>query len=385
MCQKEIETMNKIKVSVIVPVYNVQLYLEQCIDSLINQTHVNLEIILVDDGSKDASGEICDGYKKKDSRVKVCHIKNSGAALAREIGLKKATGDYVSFVDADDYMEVDAYEKFANILSRYNPDVLCFSMKEEYETHILERYNKFDEGFYDKSRMYAEVYSRMLSDKCFFDFGILPNLCCKIIKRSLLENNSIRVNSCVKYGEDADMTFQLLASAQSIYVSKLSPYYYIKRKGTMTYTKVCEREITALEEDLRTGFIRENIYTLMHKQLQEYILFIRLLKKPSSVGWVNKSLKGKRVALYGAGLFGCAIYEEYREDIYIWVDANYNGLAEAIPSVQNPICLKSNTDKYDIIFVAVTNAEAVKQIESKLVKMDLKKIILHINPRDVLE
>jgi len=97
-------------ISVVVPVYNMEKYIEQCVDSLLNQTYTNLEIILVDDGSKDSSGSMCDDYALKDSRIKVIHQKNAGLSAARNSGMDIATGDYIGFVDSDDWIEPDTYE-----------------------------------------------------------------------------------------------------------------------------------------------------------------------------------------------------------------------------------------------------------------------------------
>ena len=97
-------------ISVIIPIYNVELYLNKCIESVLNQTYTNLEVILVNDGSTDRSGEICDSYCKIDKRVKVIHQKNGGPALARNRGLRIAKGEYIGFIDSDDYMAEDKYE-----------------------------------------------------------------------------------------------------------------------------------------------------------------------------------------------------------------------------------------------------------------------------------
>ena len=99
------------KISVIVPIYNVEDYLHRCVDSIINQTYTNLEIILVDDGSPDNCLKICDEYAKKDSRIKVVHKKNGGLSDARNAGLEIATGEYIGFVDSDDYISLYFYEK----------------------------------------------------------------------------------------------------------------------------------------------------------------------------------------------------------------------------------------------------------------------------------
>lgn len=118
-------------ISVIVPVYNVEPYLRQCLDSLINQTYPKLEIILVDDGSTDLSGDICDSYASRDSRIKVLHKKNGGVSSARNSGLDIATGEFVAFVDSDDWMELNTYETCMSYVHRYPTlDVLSFALRE---------------------------------------------------------------------------------------------------------------------------------------------------------------------------------------------------------------------------------------------------------------
>ena len=119
------------KISVIIPVYNVEKYLYRCVDSVLGQTYYNIEVILIDDGSTDSSPEICDEYQKRDKRVKVIHKKNSGAASSRNIGLSSAKGDYIAFIDSDDYIELDMYENMMKINEEYNCDiVLCDCYKE---------------------------------------------------------------------------------------------------------------------------------------------------------------------------------------------------------------------------------------------------------------
>ncbi len=117
-------------ISVIVPVYNVEDYLRECLDSIISQTYTNLEIILVDDGSPDGSGTICDEYAKKDSRIKVIHQQNSGVSVARNTGLKAVTGDYIGFVDSDDYIEPNMYEELHRCLIENDADMSVCGIKQ---------------------------------------------------------------------------------------------------------------------------------------------------------------------------------------------------------------------------------------------------------------
>jgi glycosyltransferase involved in cell wall biosynthesis len=112
------------KISIIVPVYNVEKYLSACIESIINQTYQNLEIILVDDGATDNSSQICDAYALKDSRIKVLHEKNAGSAEARNKGLQEATGDFIAFVDSDDLISAGFYQRLLNVLVENNADIV---------------------------------------------------------------------------------------------------------------------------------------------------------------------------------------------------------------------------------------------------------------------
>ena len=127
--------MNK-KVSIIVPVYNVSNYLPSCLDTLINQTYRNIEIILIDDNSTDNSLEICNKYKEKDPRIIVIHKENGGAASARNYGLNIYTGEYVSFVDSDDYIELNYIEKLVSMLEKYNADISVCSFFDVKNTNV---------------------------------------------------------------------------------------------------------------------------------------------------------------------------------------------------------------------------------------------------------
>ena len=119
------------KVSIIVPVYNVEKYLRRCIDSILRQTLTDIEVILVDDGSFDSSGKICEEYARKDSGLRVIHQKNAGVAVARNTGLDIASGDYIAFVDSDDYIEPNMYQSMMQVANQYDCDVvLCDCVKE---------------------------------------------------------------------------------------------------------------------------------------------------------------------------------------------------------------------------------------------------------------
>ena len=121
------------KISVIVPVYNVEPYLIECLESIINQTYRDLEIILIDDGSTDKSGDICEEYAKKDDRIIVIHQSNQGSASAKNAGLRKASGEYLAFVDSDDFLQEDAYEFMVRQLEEYHADIIQGYFRKVYQ------------------------------------------------------------------------------------------------------------------------------------------------------------------------------------------------------------------------------------------------------------
>ena len=169
-------------ISVIVPVYNVAAYLPQCVDSILSQDYQNLEVILIDDGSTDASGQICDRYGAQDSRVRVIHQKNGGAAAAKNAGLRLAAGDYLTFADSDDYLEPGAYGFLMQILLETDADVVQGSFREIYRNRAEEQRipNETLEGFeyllrfprdFSCALLWNKLYRREIFDGVFFEEG----------------------------------------------------------------------------------------------------------------------------------------------------------------------------------------------------------------------
>lgn len=169
-------------ISVIVPVYNVEKYLPQCADSILSQDYSDLEVIFIDDGSTDASGHICDAYAEKDSRVRVIHQKNSGAAAAKNAGLRMASGEYLSFVDSDDYLEPNAYGFLIKVLLENGADVVQGSFREIYrnraeeqriQEETLEGYDyllRFPKDF-SCALLWNKLYRREIFEGVFFEEG----------------------------------------------------------------------------------------------------------------------------------------------------------------------------------------------------------------------
>ena len=192
------------KISVIVPIYNVEQYLRRCIDSIINQTYKNLEIILVDDGSPDNCGQICDDYAKKDTRIKVIHKKNGGLSDARNVGLEVCTGDYISFVDSDDWIELNTYEIMMKSMNEYNADMVVSNINYVYKDKVESKYSEDKIRCFNKEEAMKELIKDGLVQAVVWN---------KLYKRVVIDNLRFKVG---KLNEDEFFTYKICAKAERI-------------------------------------------------------------------------------------------------------------------------------------------------------------------------
>lgn len=374
--------MNDILISVIVPIYNAEKYLKKCIDSIINQTYSNIQIILVDDGSEDNSSIICDEYAQLDMRIVVIHKKNQGLVLARKSGAEIAAGEYITYVDADDYIDIDAYEKIVANINPDMPDIIAFDLIEEYPDRIVKKENKFAEGLYGVEQLKEQIYPEMLSNGAFFDFGILPNLVCKLIKNEFAKKTQIKVNCEVRFGEDADATFQYMAKAESMQIIHYAPYHYCKREGSMVYASIQAKSINYLQSDLEKTFFEAGISNIMKSQLNDYITFVILLKNPRMILDRIGIFKDSKIALYGAGGFGQAVLSQYSDSIEVIADYNYDRFDNILIKVISPQELVDRQSEYDKVFITILNVDLCRKIRENLLKNGMKKEVLYYDIRE---
>lgn len=370
-------------ITVIVPIYNAIEYLEKCLDSIVHQTYKNLEIILVDDGSTDGSEIVCEKYGRKDPRIQVVHKANGGLSSARKCGIDRAGGDYITFVDADDYIDLNAVEYIADQLKCSSPDILAYGLIEEYVDHEVTKKNRFEEGYYSEKDIKEQILPVMLSYGNFFDFGILPNLVCKYIKKTFLDRIFIQVSLDVVYGEDADMTYQLFSNIQSLYIMDYCPYHYCKRAGSMVWKGISTMAIENLRNDLYNCFENTGILEVMNEQLDDYIDFVTLLKQPKIKldGLYPFNNLGTKIALYGAGGFGQAIFKEYSNSIIVWADKDYKKYQYMNMPVENIQNLVNRQEEYDVVYIAILNIEICQKVKMELFEQGVKKKVFYYKKR----
>lgn len=200
------------KISVIVPVYNSDKYLSQCLDSILAQTFIDFELLLIDDGSKDQSGIICDDYANRDSRIKVFHKENGGVSSARNKGLENARGEWITYIDSDDYVDNDYLE---NMINKSHGDFVASHMIAEGWEEWVD--NPLPDNFWHNSQMPTFI-ERLLPRMNF--------MVCKLFRSSIIKSNKLRFNENLAYGEDTLFIINYLKYAKSVATISTASYHY---------------------------------------------------------------------------------------------------------------------------------------------------------------
>lgn len=244
-------------VSIIVPVYNTEKYLSRCIESILQQQYSDLELILIDDGTKDNAGKICDEYAQKDCRIKVLHKDNQGLAMARKSGLELAKGEYVLFVDSDDWIEKCMVSIMLEEAIQSNADVVCAQLqKVNDEGRIVEKSKKFEQVLCESTEkmVYHMHVSRYLSSTA----------CAKMIRKELLEDVVFLNNLAI--GEEHDMVVKIIMRAKKIIILDARFYNYYVRSGSISRSGFNEKYINSLELYMN---IEENLVNMFPQYKQD--------------------------------------------------------------------------------------------------------------------
>lgn len=213
-------------VSIIVPVYNAEKYLKRCVDSILVQDYPNFELILMDDGSTDASGRICDDYAGQDGRVRVVHKENTGVSDTRNQALEMAKGVYVQFLDSDDWIVPEATRLLVQTMEKYDCDMVISDFYRVSGERLAQK------GDIEENRVLTrqEFAACMIENPADFYYGVLWN---KLYKREIIEANRIRMDISISWCEDFLFNLEYIRHASSFYALQVPIYYYVKRKGSL--------------------------------------------------------------------------------------------------------------------------------------------------------
>lgn len=225
----------KPKLSVIIPVYNVERYLERCVDSIRNQTLYELEIILIDDGSTDASGQICDNLSKEDKRIRVIHKENEGQGIARNCGLEIAIGKYVAFVDSDDYMEEDAYEFIIGQMERKDAQIASFGYTKDDANGKVVYQSKIRERDYRKKEINSQFILHFFGDDPEDDDLRGVSACMSIYRMDIINKNQIRfLSERQVFSEDTIFNLDYCKCIDKAIVCQRRLYHYCLKEDSFT-------------------------------------------------------------------------------------------------------------------------------------------------------
>lgn len=278
-------------ISIIIPVYNVEQYLDECMVSVLNQTYTNIEIILVNDGSIDNSPAICDSYAMEDTRVKVIHKENGGPMSACMAGVEAATGEYLAFIDSDDWIDLNMMEELVKETSDNPKEMICSNYVIEKANHPVYVKQSLKPGVYDRKAIEAEIFPALLGNE---ERRIHGSRCMKLISRALVLENLAYTDINVSMGEDLFLIVLAVLDAHRIVTVEEGYYYHYRFLDSSLvhkYKPKMYQEIGILCDNLKK-IISEKATKELHKKLllqqitKEYIfLFFFVIKNELRGPW----------------------------------------------------------------------------------------------------
>lgn len=309
--------------SIIVPIFNVSAYVRKCIESIVNQTYQNLDIILVDDGSTDDSGDICDEYAEKDSRIRVIHKVNGGLVSARKAGINVAKGEYSLYVDGDDWIENDYLELVFTHTSDWPDAIISMGHTRDYPGEKTIKYSDgedIEHRLFSGSEINEVIIENYISHDKFYSSVIPYTIWCLICKTKILRICQYEVDDHITMGEDFACSFRAILNCESVYLLDSYKYHYVQHENSMVkkYDNRCLEKIRYLFINLNDA-VNNYFGTYNRDRLRNKILFavfcplllksFNLLQKLSTeyLFPYPKIRSNSKVFIYGIGTYGLEI------------------------------------------------------------------------------
>ncbi len=383
--------MNTVEISVLVPIFRIEKYLPKCIDSLLQQSFLNFELILVDDGSPDNCPKICDDYAKLDSRIRVIHKENGGLLSARKAGLKEARGKYISFVDGDDWVDKYYLDILFKLAEANSSDLVVTGHFREFDGKI-ETFKPKSAGIYHANEIKSSILPNAIYNGRFCEHVISTYVWNKLFKRTLLTKILYDVPNEIIMGEDAAITYAYLSISESLTVSRIPLYYYRQRHDSIV--KSIENPKTEYYRlGLLMNFLKSKLsHVLDEKNLNKqitYYLYSQILVRSGGLiydekgdiifnPFLNVEPKSK-VVIYSSGSFGQHILSTNTKNHFFqiieWIDLDYHELNIGGNFVK-PISSLNNAE-FDYLIIASINPSYYDETKKELSLMgvDEKKIV----------
>lgn len=375
--------MEKPLISVIVPIYMIDRYIGLCIESILNQTYQNIEIILVDDGGKDRCSEICDLYARKDSRIKVIHKSNGGLVSARKAGLQQSNGYYISYVDGDDWIGPGFIEGLYTTAVTFGVDMVCAGQTKDLFSKSDIFTNPLPTGIYEGKKL-KNLWESMISYGAFYRPGITTYVWNKLFKREILLEPQSLVDPRISIGEDAAVTYPALLRCKRVAVVDNVAYHYRQREDSMLKQSTSydnEAQKLCYLYDYMSRWLEGTEPELnLRKQVIDYVLSIAIMRSGGRLAENDFSIfdtayYGKKVVIYSAGTFGQQLVNRFNEAghcrVVAWLDDDYWEYRRCGLDVDPVGSIASLT--YDYILVATVDPIVAQNIRKKLLGFGVSK------------
>lgn len=370
-------------VSIIIPVYNTEQYVEACITSVMNQTYKEIEIIVVDDGSTDCSYDICTRLAEKDDRIIIMQQENQGVVKARNTGIAHATGKYIGFVDSDDWLESDMYEKLVEEIKGYDLVTTGYIKNYSQNDEGTSYFDAIPEGEYVGNDDMEFIWSNMLYWKNSSNQGIKSSMWNKLFRTEIVSCFYDALDTSIHFGEDAVFVYTYLLYCNAIKIIHKAYYHYNMRNDSVVHTidKNFLSNVNALylylenvfskhsmKEELMTQ-LEKRIYIMVENGLNFKMGFTRSIKIMYGFPYMDELLAGKRIVLYGAGRVGKDYYlqikKAFKNEFLLWVDKEHENFQNVNMPVEPVASISENP--FDYIIIAVKDEKLAVEIKTELI------------------
>ncbi|MCI9307161.1 MAG: glycosyltransferase [Lachnospiraceae bacterium] len=377
----------KVLVSIIVPVYNIAPYIGECIESIQRQTYVDIEIIIVDDGSTDGSGELCKRFAAADNRIRLIHQRNQGVVTARGRGVEEASGEYISFIDGDDWIEPDMIEELVNEIGE--ADLITSGIFRQFTPKwIGPSYDGFPEGCYTGEAEISAILERMIYDADTKKLqSFTPSGFNKLYRSDLLKPIYRQIPTDIAFAEDFAFVYKYLLNCRSVVILHKCFYHYRYREESAVHGVNSHMliDINKVYLFLQKEFQNHKLGEQLLYQLQKWVSFSCCKALNEHMGFNSRihipefiadlsGLENKRLIVYGAGGAGKDTYTQLKSfgyTVVLWVDRDYRLYQSKGLPVVSPEEIPNQ--EYDLIFVAVGDQLIAEEIRKDLLKAGVPK------------
>lgn len=371
-------------VSIIIPIYGVEIYLKKCIESVLNQSYLNLQIILVNDGSKDNCAEICEHYSKLDPRIIIIHKENEGLVNARKSGLTVAQGVFVTFIDGDDWVGENFIFNLVQPAIKYNTDFTIAGYLREFYGKEDKVIPKLATGYYTKEQLLENILPNAIYNGIFFQHGISTYVWNKLFKLNKLKYYLSIIDKNIIMGEDAALTYPYLFNCENIYITDATDYFYRQRPNSIVKS-VPDLNLEYSQLSLLFKHLKRHISKFEHIDLEiqlKLYFFAQILIR--SGGVINDDIKtipfsnietAKDIVIYSSGSFGQHLISSIRKlnyyNIVSWIDEDH--IESQIFGLEvNSIDHILEID-FDLVLIASIDEHYTNGAISKLVKLGIPR------------